>query len=183
MLWVRNGWMGRVLAAMLIASMLPMLFIPPARAASGSQFGSYERWLRAQIRVSSDAVENAIADAVADRSDSLQDFVAAFVESYEAAAPDRSIAFVFTERELSNEALISFLQRRYTRVVDDAVLSRVYLTTATSQMTTGQSVGSAGVLSMKEDLHSLSAGLASSPSAGLVVVPFRERSSARPLGP
>lgn len=184
MSWVRNGWIGRVLAAMLVASMLPTLVVPPARAAGGSQFGSYERWIRAQIRVSSDVVEKAIAEAVAERTNSLQDFVAAFLESYEAAAPERSIAHVFTDRELSNEALMSYLQRRYTGIVDDAVLSRVYLAKAAHVASSGaQAAGTTGAFTKVGVTPILSAGPALSQHFEHIIISIRKRSSARPLGP
>lgn len=184
MSWVRNGWIGRVLAAMLVASMLPTLVVPPTRAAGGSQFGSYEGWIRAQIRVSSDVVEKAIAEAVAERTDSLQDFVAAFLESYEAAAPERSIAHVFTDRELSNEALISYLQQRYTGTVDDAVLSRVYLSKVTHVASSGaHAAGTSGAFTEAGVTPIISGGPVHPQQDEFIVIPIRKRSSARPLGP
>jgi hypothetical protein len=186
MLWLQKGWIGRVLAAVLIASMLPTLVVPRARTTGGPQFGTYERWFRAQLRISGDvAVEEAIAAAVAEGTDSVREFVAVFLRSYEDAVPGRAIAQVFTERELSTDALISYLQSRYTRVVDDAVFPRSFLTTAVNQtVANGQSGASSGVIAgdrASSLIRDIAAGNAH--IGALIIIPFRVLSSARSLGP
>ncbi len=185
MTWVRHRWASRVLGAVLILSLLPTLFIPQAPAAKGAQFGTYERWIRAQLRVPvDDAVAGAIAGAVEARAASLQEFVTAFLASYQEAAPGRSIAQAFTERDLSNDALLTYLQRRYTQVVDDGVLPRLYLSKATPQsFTNGGAPSNVGIVA--EAILSLIARntLASPSNDKFVVVSLRVLSSARSLGP
>lgn len=186
MLWLQKGWIGRVLAAVLIASMLPTLVVPRARTTGGSHFGTYERWFRAQLRVSGDvAVEEAIAAAVAEGTDSVREFVAVFLKSYQDAAPGRAIAQVFTERDLSTDALISYLQSRYTRVVDDAVFPRSFLTTAVNQtVANAQSGASAGVVA-GDRVSSLIRDISARNTlvGALIIIPLRVLSSARSLGP
>lgn len=183
MLWLQEKWVGRVLAAVLIASMLPTLVVPRAQT-GGPHFGTYERWIRAQLRISDGAVEKAIAVAVAEGADTVQEFVVAFLKTYEDAAPGRAIALVFTERELSTDALISYLQSRYTRVVDDAVLPRIFLTTAATQtVTNGHAGTSSGILSVARTAL-FAQSIASTPRLGaFIIIPLRVLSSAHPLGP
>ena len=186
MLAVRNGWVGRTLAAMLIASMLATLVVPRARTPAGSQVGNYERWIRAQLRISpDDFVEMAITSAVSERVDSFQKFVAAFLQVYEDAAPERAISLVFTDRELSTDALISYLERRYNRVVYDAVFPRIYVATASHHAgaagKTGGSVGRSGSRPATPAIQAIVGGARQ--IAKSAVVPFRALSSARPLGP
>lgn len=186
MLWLQKGWIGRVLATVLIASMLPTLVVPRARTTGGPHFGTYERWIRAQLRISGDgAVEEAIAAAVAEGADSVREFVAVFLKSYEDAAPGRAIAQVFTERELSTDALISYLQSRYTRVVDDGVFPRSFLATAVNQtVANGQSGASSGIIAA-ERASSLTRDTAAriAHAGAVIIIPLRVLSSARSLGP
>lgn len=172
-------------AAVLILSILPTLIVPSSSASSGAQFGSYEDWLRAQLRIPVDhVVERALADAGEAGADTFDAFIGAFLDAYAKAAPGEPISQVFTDRDLSDDALISFLQRRYSQVVDQGVLPRIYLTSLVQNSAVAGKFG---------QLNSL-IEVGTSPSAKLegrvpalvertVVISFRTLSSARSLGP
>lgn len=184
MIWVRHNWASRILAVVLIVSMLPALVVPASRAASGMQFGSYERWIRAQLRIPVDEhVEEAISRAVASRAHSFEAFVATFLEAYEQTAPERPIAQVFTDRDLSDDALISYLQRRYTQVVDDGVLTRTFLAKAAAQSSSTIKAGKAAhAVPLPSTRVGFEGAMLQNPD-DLIVIPFRVLSSARSLGP
>ena len=184
MIWVRKKWTSRVLAAVLILSILPTLMVPSNRASGSAQFGSYEGWLRAQLRIPADeAVERAIVDAVEAGADSFDAFIAIFLEAYATAAPGESISQVFTDRDLSNDALISYLQRRYSQVVDAGILPRVYLTSFVQNPVIGESGPSdaavgAGAAALSGFGAALPALIEST-----IFISLRTLSSARALGP
>lgn len=187
MIWLRKRWTSRLLAAVFALSMVPTLIVPAGRAAGGAQFGSYEQWIRTQLRIPADAaVEKAISVALESNAKSFDSFIVAFLEAYAEAAPQRPVSQVFTQRNLSDDALISFLQRRYSQVADEGVLPRVYLTSVMQGLAhsgVDKSGLSEGSISRQyaAPLHLLSA--LPSTVEKVVVIPFRTISSARPLGP
>lgn len=126
MRWARSKFLSRVLAVLLIGSMLPPLLAPSNRAASSSLYGSYSEWLRAQLLVPADATfERALLGATESKAKSFEQFIDAFFQAYEAHGPDAPVSKAFTGRDLSNEALWSYLQRRYTRIAGEGVLTRL----------------------------------------------------------
>ena len=185
MRWARGPYLSRFLAGILIASMLPALFVLPGIAAPGTTYGSYSRWIRAQLRVPADAsIEAALARASEERPASLEAFIEAFLEAFEKANPGRSAAFAFTDVDLSDDGLITYLQRRYTRIGDEGVLPRVYLTTALGAPVAPVSYDgeAAGDGRAATQLHTYEREVILSAEAG-VVIPLRTLSAAHPLGP
>lgn len=184
MKWARKRWPRRVLAAVLAFSMLPTLVMPGTGVAAEAQYGTYERWIRAQIRVPLDAaVEKAIRDAVDGGADSFDAFITAFLEAYSSEAPGQPISRVFTDRELTNDALRSFLQRRYSQIADAGVVPRVHFTTFIQH---AAAAGDGGPLSAFSTAH-ITVDRATSVLTTLVeygvVISFRTLSSAQSLGP
>lgn len=184
-MWARKRWTSRVFAAILLLSVLPTFIIPNNRAAGGAQFGSYEGWIRAQLRIPVDgAVEEAMSSAIESGADSFDEFLAAFLEAYAEAAPGQAISQVFTERNLSDDALISFLQRRYSQVGDEGVLHRVALTSLVQQVAVDGKFGLAAITSHSGMSALAAAGpVIASLAERTVVISLRTLSSARPLGP
>lgn len=185
MTWVRKGWAGRLCASVLLLSMLLTLMVPSSGAAADGRYGTYERWIREQLRVPVDAaVEQAIAEAVEVDADSFDRFIVAFLDAFAEAAPDRPLSYAFTERELSGEALISYLQRRYSQVAETGVLPRVFFTTPVQTQALGGKFGVPPSRAAEVAIGDLAAGnLATSLSEGAFVLSIRILSSARPLGP
>lgn len=129
--WVRSKWLLRCTALLLLGAMLPMALAPTSRAASGSLSSSYAEWVRAQLRMPADAaVEEALHEAAETDARTFRTFAEAFLKAYEARHPLESAAHVFVDRDLSNDALIAYLQRRYTEISGEAVLLRLRLVAA-----------------------------------------------------
>lgn len=184
MMWVRNRWTSRVLAAVLILSILPTLMVSSSRGSGGAQFGSYEEWLRAQLRIPADqAVERAIVDAVEAGADSFDAFIAIFLEAYAKAAPGESISQVFTDRDLSNDALISYLQRRYSQVVEAGILPRVYLTSFVQNPVIGKAGTSDAAIGAGTSAFSFLEAALPTLIESTILISLRTLSSARALGP
>lgn len=174
-----------MLAVVLIASMLPTFILPVGVGASSSEFGTYERWIRAQLRVAGDsAVEEAIAAATDSRPNSFADFIRAFIRVYVEAAPDRSISRVFLDRDLNQEALLSYLHFRYTQVADDGILTRLYQAKASSTLLLDAKTGWKHGWMAAEVLRRAPTIKASHLSTDrLFIISMRVLSSARSLGP
>jgi hypothetical protein len=128
----RSPYLARIVAGVLTASMLSGLFALPSSSAPEA-YGSYAGWARAQLRVPVDeALESALSKAAESRPISFQDFVEAFLKAYDQEGSGHSAALAFTDVDLSDDALITYLQRRYVRISDEGTLPRTYLTTAPS---------------------------------------------------
>ncbi len=185
MTWARKRWTSRVFAAVLILSMLPTLIVPTSRAVRDVQLDSYESWIRAQLRIPVEgAVENALSHAVESDAESFDQFIAAFIHAYAEAAPGQPISQVFTDRDLSDDALISFLQRRYSQIAAEGVLPRLYVTSFVPNVAVGGKSGLAAALttagaSAVVDSDAFTATIVER----TVVISFRILSSARSLGP
>lgn len=182
--WVRKKLTRRALAVLMTASLLPPVFLHPARGVAKAQFGTYERWIRAQLRIPIDeVVEKAMAEAAASRAPSFEGFVIAFLKSYKEAAPDRSTARAFTDRDLTNDALLTYLQARFTQIVEDGVLVRVYPSTPASVASSGEAGIDGGTI--RAELFKSHGRISFVPTMvdRFVVVCFRTLSSARSLGP
>lgn len=185
MAWVRNRWAGRVCATVLLLSMLPTLAVPTNRMAGDAQFGSYERWIRNQIRVPVDAaVEKAIAEAVASDAESFDSFIATFLDAFGEVAPDRPLSQVFTDRELSDDALISFLQRRYSQIADEGVVPRVYVASFIHNLLVSGKSGLDAARKFSADMGRADRGSFMPPVVEkTIVISLRTLTSARSLGP
>ena len=182
---VRRPSYLRLLAGLVILSMLPALFVPSGGGASAAAAGTYSRWIRAQLRVPADeAINAALEKASNSPSSTFESFVEAFLDAYEESRPEQSAAFAFTEDDLSDDALIAYLQRRYTEIGEEGVLPRTYLTTAAGLSGGTFSTDAAATLirstgpALKQ-----TAGLSGFLSRDLLAVPLRTLTSARPLGP
>ncbi|MEX0747006.1 MAG: hypothetical protein WD275_03330, partial [Rhodothermales bacterium] len=70
----------RLLAVLVIASMMPSLFVPTGSGASAAVGGTYSRWIRAQFRVpTNEAIDAALEKASKSSSSNFEAFVEAFV--------------------------------------------------------------------------------------------------------
>ncbi len=124
----RTAWGMRVLALVMGASMLLAATAPVARASRAVAAMPLADWLRNQLRVpAGEAFEKALATATSTRPHSLRDFLAAFIDAFEAQHPGVAVGAAFTGSDCSEEALIRYLQQRYHRLVDDAVLPTTVL--------------------------------------------------------
>lgn len=122
MRWARSTFVSRIIACLMLVSLLPALVVPDGFAASESAQSPFEQWVRGQLRVpASEAVDSALKAATKARARTIEQFVAAFLEAYDDGAP---VSRAFTDRELSEEALISYLQRRFHGVAAEGVLPR-----------------------------------------------------------
>ncbi|GIV58427.1 MAG: hypothetical protein KatS3mg042_1340 [Rhodothermaceae bacterium] len=120
---LRTTWGCRLVVLSLGLSLLPGLLAPAMQAAAPVTM-PFADWLRSQVRTTpDDAFEKALAEAEAQAPRSLHAFLSAFVQAYEAAG-GTSLAGVFTSEALGGEALVQYLQRRYLRLVGEAVLPR-----------------------------------------------------------
>lgn len=184
MKWARKRWPRRVLAAVLALSMVPTLIMPGTGLAAEAQYGTYERWIRAQIRVPVDGVvEKAITEAVEGGAESFDAFITAFLDAYSNAAPGQPISRVFTDRELSNDALRSFLQRRYSQIADAGVVPRVHVTTFIQYAATAGDGGPLSAYSTEDVAVDGATFLLTTLVEYGVVISFRTLSSAQSLGP
>jgi hypothetical protein len=125
MRWMRTIRGRRLLVIVLIAALLPTLISPAAATARQATHASYGDWLRSQLRVAPDAAfEQAIEAATRARPQSLSRFLVAFVKAYETESPDTRLSAAFSANELSNEALVSYLERRYQQFGGDGLVPR-----------------------------------------------------------
>lgn len=180
---LRSKWLLRCTALLLVGAMVPALLVPSSRAASQSLSSSYAEWILAQLNAPADQyVQEALEQAAEADVRSFDAFVETFLNAYEARHPQESAARVFTGKDLSNEALIAYLQRRYTEIRGDAVLLRLRVVAASP--ITPSSVGSTGLHAPTAQRHAPAfAGLSSgSATDGFVYSPHRA-SPARPQGP
>jgi hypothetical protein len=68
------------------------------------------------------AVEEALKEAAQAEAQSFESFIEVFLEAYGARHDQSSAAHAFVKEDLSDDALIAYLQRRYTEVSGEAVL-------------------------------------------------------------
>ena len=181
---LRNKWGMRAVAALLVASLLPVTFAAATHATRPTT--PYADWVRLQIRMPADAVVvQALEVASESRARSLETFLIAFVEAYEAQHPERPLADAFSADGLSNEALISYLKGRYIGFAGEAVLPRLTLSAATVLVNHVMKRGMASLaLLTRSDLHRRVWVASLRPSLMPVfILPLRARFAARPLGP
>lgn len=122
---VRSTLFARIVSSLLVLSIVPSLFATAGQASALSLQGSMEVWLRAQLRVTADPqIDAALERAAKNRAKNLKDFVAAFISAYEEEAGEPP-ARIFADRDLSDDALIAYLQRRFVELTSDAVTPRI----------------------------------------------------------
>ncbi len=183
MRWVRSTFFARLIASLLVVSLLPTLVGQAGQASALSIQGSYEVWIRAQLRVPADAdLEAALNRAAESRAANIGEFVAAFLAAYESESPEVPAAHAFTERDLTDDGLIEYLQRRYTEIAPDAVLPR--LRSATPPVATSLTSPSptAAVDTTAPKVRTVY-GAVTLRSGTEHVIPFRILSPARSQGP
>lgn len=182
---VRRPSFLRVLAGIVVASMLPALFVPAGAGASAVAGGTYSRWIRAQLRVPADeAIDAALEKASKSSSATFEAFVEAFLDAYEESGPEQPAALVFAEDELSDAALIAYLQRRYTKIGEEGLLPRTCLVTAAGRSGITFSTHAAATFSGSTGPALSHIGKPVGLLSGdLLVIPLRTLTSARPLGP
>lgn len=186
MRWMRSTWGSRWLAGLLVCCLLPMLVLPTARLAQGAVYASYADWLRTQLSLPADAAfEDALAAATATEPASLDAFLTAFVAAYQAGHPGAVPAEAFTTLDLSNEALVTYLQQRFLRITGAATLPRVVLMQALAAKNKGLDRVVQAVRPAARALTALPAPafLDAADGAPSFVRAFRLLSAARPLGP
>lgn len=122
MRWLRTTWGSRPISAGLLVCLLLSVFGAGMRGDSQPVCAPYEAWLRAQLRVPADVVlEEAIEEAVSSRPRTLTAFLSTFVAAYEARNPQTALATAFLTQDLSNEALITYLETRFNGVGAEGV--------------------------------------------------------------
>lgn len=180
---LRSKCLLRCTALLLVGAMLPALFAPSSRAASGSLASSYAEWIRAQLKAPAHpSVERALKKAAQADANSFNTFVAAFLEAYEAQYPQESAARAFTDKDLSNDALITYLQRRYTEISGEAVLLR--LRVVGTSINTSSATGSTGNHAPQpRGVVPVAPGLISAAASDGVLATLRTATPARPQGP
>lgn len=182
---LRSTWAKRWMAALLVASLLPVTFATAMQAARPTD--SFGDWVRGQLRVPADAaVERALDAAEAQRAGSLEAFLHVFVEAYEAEAPGQPLADIFDAPARSNESLITYLASRFRGLVADALPPRTALQAAqTAQALTPERSGPAGsaLLDVRRViLPSWARAMPLAPAPRFVVAVW-QLSAAQPLGP
>lgn len=181
---VRSTWWVRCVALLLVGALASTLLAPSSAAGSGSLAGSYGEWIRAQLLVPDDpAADRALkeAEAAEIHARTFEAFVETFLEAYEARRPGVPVARVFIDKDLSNDALISYLQRKYTEIAADAVLPRLCLAAPT--FAPSLSSGSVASSFSGMDGWERTARLSDAPRTDDVIASLRTLTPARPQGP
>lgn len=180
---VRSTFFARMVACLLVLSMLPTLVGPASQASGLTAQGAYEVWIRAQLRAPASAeLEAALERAAEERSNSIAEFVAALLDAYAEEAPGERAARAFMEQDLTDDALISYLQNRYTEIAPEAVFPRlrpIAPPVATSLNTTGAS----GIVTAAAPSASVHYAKSTLLDRTELVTPFRILSPARSQGP
>lgn len=182
---MRSVWRMRLVAAMLVAALLPASFAPVATSVPQVAAFSYAAWLRTQLAgPSTPAVEAALDAAVAAAPASIDAFLGAFAEAYHAddAAPALADLFAAPD-DLTAEALLSFLRSRFDRLGAESFARSATLVVAAAAQGQGPERAKALlVVPIRLYAAAIAHALPEAVSAA-VVMPLRLRSSARPNGP
>jgi len=174
----------RILALVMGAGALPAIAAPIVRSSQFSDAMPYADWLRSQLRMpASEGFEAALEEVSSGKYRSFQAFVSAFISAYEHQPAQKGLSAAFSKGELSDDALILYLQFRYQRLVGEAILSRSFFQAAAS--TNGQTNTVRGWNRVAQ--LSVSSKLATLPgSIGGWIAPlysFQTFPSIQPLGP
>lgn len=180
---LRSKWSMRWVAALLLVSLLPVSFATAFSTARHTS--SFADWLETQLQDPTDeAVAAALAEVSSHRTRSLEVFVRDFIDAYEARHPDVSAARVLAGMDLTDEALIAYLESRYLGLVGHGVLPRLLLKSQVFISTLSKRLGpSSSVLADQQRQHRTWTTLWQHAVRPVVVVTFRQLSSAQPLGP
>ena len=171
------------MAALLLASLLPVNFA--AAFSTARHTSSFAHWLQTQFQDASDAaVQQALSEVSAHRTRSLSVFVRDFIDAYEAQHPNASAAYVLAGIELSDEALIAYLESRYMGLVGHGVLPPLLVKSQMVASTLSKRIGGwVSVLVDKPQQDRFWTREGQYALKCVVVVAFRQLSSAQPLGP
>lgn len=183
MRWLRASWTQRTLVTLLVASLSTVLFA--AADTPSRRSASYADWVRTQLRTPADAALDEALTTADEQARTFEGFLNAFVDAYEAQRPETSLARAFLAHDLPPEALITYLQSRFARVVGDAVLPRLVMTATSASTAHSADRNAAALPPLLKDVHAASpAGLLPQwASHTLVVIPLRLLWDAQPLGP
>ena len=182
--WLRTKWGKRVAAALLVVSLLPAMFATAAQAARHTT--TYADWVRLQLRIPADeAVLQALDTAAAHPARSLEVFLDAFVEAYEAQQPQRPLAYAFSADVPSNEALISYLKGRYLGFVGEAVVPRAAFMAATvvAKQVLKRGIPSLALITRRDLNRQVVVTTLRPTVVPAFIVLLRTRFAARPMGP
>ena len=173
----------RWVAALLLVSLLPVSFATAFSTARHTS--SFAHWLETQLQDPTDeAVQQVLATVSSNRTRSLEVFVRDFIDAYQAQRPNASAARVLAGMDLSDEALIAYLESRYLGLVGHGVLPRLLLKSQVFVSTLSKRLGgSVSVLADKQQQHHTWTTMWRHAVRPVVVVTLRELSSAQPLGP
>lgn len=183
MRWLRFKWAQRGGVALVLACLLLVSFVTVVHAAKKTS--SYADWVRTHLGDIDREVELALETAASSDAHSLDAFLVAFVEAYEAQQPSQPLAQVFATPLQTTEGLIAYLQSRYVGVVGDALLPRSQLLAAKILPSQGVDRGPSQFATL---VDALPRHLASEVAFKRTVVPafvfsIRILSAAQPLGP
>lgn len=171
------------MATLLVASMLPSLVGSAGQASAMSLQGSYEVWIRSQLRVPADAqIETALEQAAESEASTVKEFIVAFVVAYQKERPNAPAARAFIDRDLTDNALIAYLQRRFTEVAPEAMVPRIrsVVPPVTSSLA---AMGSMAAVTTSQDVPPALRTTTPHAAQTELVIPLRILSSARSQGP
>jgi hypothetical protein len=184
MRWLRASWTQRTLVSLLVASLGAVLF--GATDLPSRHSASYADWVRTQLRAPADAALDDALAAADEQAHTFEGFLEAFVTAYEAEHPETSLARAFVARDLPKEALITYLQSRFSRVVGEAVLPRLVMMKATPSSPSPTSDRTAvGLTPVHAAAHAIARAElpAQRHAVARIVIPLRVLWDAQPLGP
>lgn len=179
----RSTFFTRVVAGLLVLSMLPALVAEAGQAPGASLQGTYAEWIRAQLRVPADTgLKKALDTAAQEKASTFEGFLQAFLDAYEAERPDVPMARAFTDRDLTDDALISYLQRRFTEITGEAILPRLCSAVAATPHSLKAS-GSSAVVAAPAAAPPANQASSQAASGETVVITVHSLTSARSQGP
>ena len=177
----------RLTAGLLLVSLLCAVIGAGMGARTKPASEPYAAWLRTQLRLPADAsLARAIDEAAAsDEAQTLEGFLDAFVEAYEAQHPRGALAVAFVTHDLSNDALIALLESRFNGIGTEAVPARAslqpVLVQATSPLDRDAVKALAGVSMVLGPVRPIWMDYAAALQGGVRLL--RLLSAAQPLGP
>lgn len=188
---LRSTWRVRMLAGLLAASLLSMVFLPVGQEVSTKGTASYAAWLRAQVKgeqvkgETDAAFDEALTAAEASKAHSLHGFLTAFIEAYVEEASSEELAKAFAAGDRSGAELLRYLERHYLRLAGGEQLGYGSLAAAAPPLLKldrlANAVPGAHLLQCLDTLGS--AQLAPWAHTPLFVFSLRTLFSAQPLGP
>lgn len=134
---VRTRWYVQAVAVTVTLSLLAGTVVPLGRAAQPVA-SSYADWVRSQLREApSEEIEDALAAAVAERPQSWSAFLTSFVQAYSSRVAASDLAEAFGQAGGSVEALMGYLQGRFSCAAGPATLPRLVAGIASLSATPG----------------------------------------------